>query len=285
MIRRGPAGRTITRVTDAVTARARAVLEAAAASGLALDVLPGSTAKIRLMLDLAGLLRQAERPLRVLDVGAGGRNNPFNLWEPFLPLCDRIELVGADVAHLDPTRRRASELGFPVELREASADGLMAAFDAGSFDVVVSTQVLEHLPRWQDALREMRDVLRPGGRLLVTCDSGDLALGAGASARLGGKRAYARVAARLPTVRAALDRVVSGEWEQGPSLDRARDALSALGLRTLALRHYGLRDLKDVQPLADGAARLLSLAVEEALAPGATGLFKLLYLSAERPPA
>ena len=264
-------------------ARARAVLDEAAASGLALEALPGSPAKIRLLLDLAAVLRGADRPLRVLDVGAGGRNNPFNLWEPFLPLRERLELVGVDVAHLEPTRRRAAEIGFPVDLREGSAGALVAQFGPDAFDVVVSTQVLEHLPRWQDALRELRDVLRPGGRMLVTWDSGDLDLDRLTSLRLGGKRAYARLAARVPAVQGALARVVSGEWEEGPTRAQTEQVVSALGLRTIALRHYALRDLKDVQRLADAAARLLWLAYEESLAPGAEGLYKLLYLAAERP--
>lgn len=270
--------------TDVVD-RARAVLDEASSSGLALDTLPGSTAKIRLVLDLASLVRQAERPLRVLDVGAGGRNNPFNLWEPFVPLRDRIELVGVDVAHLEPTRRRAAELGFPIDVRQGSADALVAAFGHEAFDVVVSTQVLEHLPRWQESLREMRDTVRRGGHLFVTCDSGDLGLSPLTSARLAGKRAYARLADRVPVVRSSFERVVSGEWERGPTLAEAAEVLADLGLQTRAARHYGLRDLKDVQSLTDGSARLLSLAVEEALAPGAEEMFKLLYLSAERPRA
>lgn len=263
--------------------RARTVIDEAAASGLALAVLPGSTAKIRLMLDLAAALRAADRPLRVLDVGAGGRNNPFNLWEPFVPLRDRLELVGVDVAHLEPTRERAAALGFPVELREVSAGDLVATFGTGSFDVVVSTQVLEHLPHWQDSLREFRDVLRPGGRMLVTCDSGDLDRDPVAALRLAGKRSYARLAERAPGARAALGRIVSGEWEEGPTHAETASVAAALGLTVTALRHYALRDLKDVQGLADAAARLLWLAYEESLAPGAEGLYKLLYLAAERP--
>lgn len=83
--------------------------------------------------------------------------------------------------------------------------------------------------------------------------------------------------------RAALERVASGEWERGPTLAEAREALGHLGLRALRLRHHGLGDPEDLQPLADGAARLLSLAVEEAPAPGAEGRYRLLSLAVERP--
>jgi hypothetical protein len=37
------------------------------------------------------------------------------------------------------------------------------------FDVVVSTEVLEHAPRWRDVVVNAWDALSPGGTLLVTC--------------------------------------------------------------------------------------------------------------------
>lgn len=261
---------------------ARAVLDEAGASGLALDSLPGNSAKIRLMLDLAAQVRASDRPVRILDVGAGGRFNPFNLWEPFLPLAASIELTGVDVANLEPTRARAAEIGFPVELREGSANRLLALFGKGSFDAVVSTQVLEHLPDWTGALREMRDVLRDGGRLYVTCDSGDLDLDPLKRARLAGKRAYWRLGERVPAVKHVLAGAVSGEWERGPTRAELGTSAEALGLRVHRLRHYALRDLKDSQRRADAAARLLWLAYEEALDEGDESLYRILYLDAER---
>jgi SAM-dependent methyltransferase len=39
----------------------------------------------------------------------------------------------------------------------------------GAFDVVVSTEVLEHAPRWRDVLENAWAALVPGGRLLMTC--------------------------------------------------------------------------------------------------------------------
>jgi SAM-dependent methyltransferase len=37
------------------------------------------------------------------------------------------------------------------------------------FDVVVSTEVLEHAPRWEAVVRTAWAALRPGGRLILTC--------------------------------------------------------------------------------------------------------------------
>jgi SAM-dependent methyltransferase len=38
-----------------------------------------------------------------------------------------------------------------------------------AFDVVVSTEELEHAPRWADVVRNAWDALRRGGRLIFTC--------------------------------------------------------------------------------------------------------------------
>ncbi len=38
-----------------------------------------------------------------------------------------------------------------------------------TYDVVVSTEVLEHAPRWRDVLANAWAAVAPGGRLLMTC--------------------------------------------------------------------------------------------------------------------
>ena len=42
------------------------------------------------------------------------------------------------------------------------------------FDVVLCTEVLEHVPRPQDALKELIRVLRPGGTLIITVPANSL---------------------------------------------------------------------------------------------------------------
>lgn len=44
----------------------------------------------------------------------------------------------------------------------------MTEIDDGSFDAVLTTQVLEHIPRPLDAFRELARVLKPGGILVLT---------------------------------------------------------------------------------------------------------------------
>jgi arsenite methyltransferase len=102
---------------------------------------------------------------RVIDVGAG----------PGLLVAEMAAEVGAgglvcgiDVSEpmLALARGRATVPGAaPIELRHADANRLPCP--AASFDVAVSTQVLEYVGDVPGALAEIHRVLRPGGRVLV----------------------------------------------------------------------------------------------------------------------
>ena len=103
---------------------------------------------------------------RVLEVGMGtGRNLPFY---------DRqrvTRLVGVDPAMQMHrlAQKRSQKAGIAVELMGLSAEQLPTA-DA-SFDTVVCTYTLCSIPDAAQALREMRRVLAPGGKLLF-CEHG-----------------------------------------------------------------------------------------------------------------
>ena len=97
---------------------------------------------------------------RVLEIGVGTGLN--------LPFYDRdrvTELVAIDPSPelLSRARQRALECPAPLTLRQASATDL--PLDAGSFDSAVMTYTLCSVDRPVQALRELRRVLRPGGRL------------------------------------------------------------------------------------------------------------------------
>ena len=96
---------------------------------------------------LGWLAAQDARGLRVLDAGCGDR--------PYEPL-----LAGA-----------AKVIGFDVPGNEyADLHGSIDAIpvDEGSFDVVLCLQVLEHVPDPAAAIRELRRVVRRGGRVLLS---------------------------------------------------------------------------------------------------------------------
>jgi SAM-dependent methyltransferase len=86
--------------------------------------------------------------VRILDVGCGVK--------PYYPFFASVasEYVGVDVVE-----NPAAELLGPVEALPV---------EDGSFDVVLCTQVLEHCDDPAQAVRELRRVTAPGGRVLAS---------------------------------------------------------------------------------------------------------------------
>jgi ubiquinone/menaquinone biosynthesis C-methylase UbiE len=102
----------------------------------------------------------------VLDVGCGTGTL-------LLTAAERIGRSGS-LYGIEPSqemaayaRKKAETKGVPVEIVERSADNL--PFPPTSFDVIYSTLVFHHLPGSMQAraIREMRRVLRPGGRVVI----------------------------------------------------------------------------------------------------------------------
>jgi SAM-dependent methyltransferase len=91
---------------------------------------------------------ESRGPVRVLDVGCGPK--------PYYPFFAHVssEYIGVDVVE-----NPAAELRGPIEA--------LPVEDA-SFDVVICTQVLEHCDDPAQAVRELRRVTAPGGRVLAS---------------------------------------------------------------------------------------------------------------------
>ncbi len=98
----------------------------------------------------------------VLEVGFGtGRN--LALYPSSVKSVTGLDpLVTEGVAAVDA---RVAEARFPVIRTALPADGALP-FDAGRFDCVLTTWTLCSIPDASGALREMRRVLKPGGRYL-----------------------------------------------------------------------------------------------------------------------
>lgn len=88
---------------------------------------------------------------RVLDAGAGDA--------PYAELFRHCEYMTSDWAGSLHEGARNADVVAPL-------DDL--PLDDGSFDAILNTQVLEHLPDPSGALAELRRVLLPGGRLWLT---------------------------------------------------------------------------------------------------------------------
>jgi ubiquinone/menaquinone biosynthesis C-methylase UbiE len=96
---------------------------------------------------------------KVLEVGVG-----TGLSFPHYPPVE--ELVGVEPSQpmLRRARRRAAETGRDVTLVEASAEEL--PFEGESFDTVITMAVLCTVGDPERSVREIRRVLRPGGRFV-----------------------------------------------------------------------------------------------------------------------
>jgi len=104
--------------------------------------------------ELAGLELAADP--RILDAGCGSGRNMVDL--AGVGTVTGLELADASVA-----KARSRGVG---EVVQGTLDAL--PFEAASFDLAVSLDVIEHLEDDRGALRELRRVVRPGGLLLVT---------------------------------------------------------------------------------------------------------------------
>lgn len=81
----------------------------------------------------------------------------------------RLEIIGLDLSSemLAVGRAKLAKLHRPVQITLQEGDALRPSFPAESFDLVTIAFGLRNLPDYRQALRQMRRVLHPGGRLLI----------------------------------------------------------------------------------------------------------------------
>ena len=105
--------------------------------------------------------------LRLLDVGCGsGGYHP--------QLAQRgVSAVALDYSAgmVRTCQQQASERGLPVQM--VRADSQQLPFVDASFDRVMANHMLYHVPDILAALREMRRVLKPGGRVVLATNAAD----------------------------------------------------------------------------------------------------------------
>ncbi|MCE5310454.1 MAG: class I SAM-dependent methyltransferase [Acidobacteriales bacterium] len=77
---------------------------------------------------------------------------------------DRID--GKSVAEIGSYNVNGSARDYVDVVCDAS--DILATFGKESFDVVISTEMLEHAQDWQSAISGMTGILKPGGLLLIT---------------------------------------------------------------------------------------------------------------------
>ncbi|MEO0732746.1 MAG: methyltransferase domain-containing protein [Bacteroidota bacterium] len=101
-----------------------------------------------------------DKGLRVLDVGCGGA------WLAAATLSHHDLVVSCDAAHKNTTEA-LKRLPAPNHLA-VTADVYQLPFAQGTFDVVVSAEVIEHVPDVSGYLDSLLRVVKPGGRVIVS---------------------------------------------------------------------------------------------------------------------
>jgi ubiquinone/menaquinone biosynthesis C-methylase UbiE len=105
----------------------------------------------------------------LLDVGCG----PGTFHRLLADTGARIVGLDRSLGMVQDARRQATEYGLPAEVMQADAQALPVR-DV-SCDRVLASHMLYHVPDAAKALREMRRVLRPGGRVVLTTNAADFA--------------------------------------------------------------------------------------------------------------
>lgn len=111
-----------------------------------------------------------QQPRRLLDLGCGeGRHTIGAYW-----LLNNWEIIGVDKARADLTIAKHKFDDFrqqftqPNQVMFIEGDGLDLPFANHSFDVIICSEVLEHIPDVASMLREIKRLLKPGGQLALS---------------------------------------------------------------------------------------------------------------------
>jgi len=102
--------------------------------------------------------------LKVLDLGCGEGRHSISIW-----MQTTAQVVAMDLSHTDMLTARSRKADFAVNesgnhsLNFVEASGLNLPFANNTFDVVICSEVLEHIPDYPGMLDEIHRVLVNGG--------------------------------------------------------------------------------------------------------------------------
>ena len=96
------------------------------------------------------------RQLKLLDVGCGSQ--PFRA---------QIESRGATYLSLDVSAQNGCKIDFIT--RFDSPDLVAGVIEAGPYDIILCSEVLEHVAEWHNAFANFARLLAPDGYVVVSC--------------------------------------------------------------------------------------------------------------------
>jgi SAM-dependent methyltransferase len=100
---------------------------------------------------------------RVLDAGCGPGCFALLMAEAGC----QVDAVDADQGEVDKARQLLESTPYAAQVTCQQADLHTLPFEDGTFDVVWCSRVIHHVPDYVTAARELRRVLKPGGRLVL----------------------------------------------------------------------------------------------------------------------
>jgi SAM-dependent methyltransferase len=135
-------------------------------------IVTGNVAKVKVLYELQHMISNRSAP-SILDVGCIGLQ-PLAFWEPLLVnFGSHFHLTGVDIQGIEKAQDIVVQRGWKdwVTLRHGSGYNLINIFEPQSFNVVIATQVLEHVARPFEFMHQVAEVLCCGGEGYFTVDS------------------------------------------------------------------------------------------------------------------
>ena len=107
---------------------------------------------------------------KVIDVGCGAGRHSYEAYRRGADVIafDQNAEELAEVDTMLQAMGQAGEAPASAKAQVVVGDALALPYSDGTFDVVIASEILEHVPEDESAIAELVRVLRPGGRLAVT---------------------------------------------------------------------------------------------------------------------